>query len=81
MIPNREYCDDPYEILTVIEKIYSDMNLSEWTNAGGSKFYFRALVAVPYDTVDGIAKLMVNWIFLKDLRVNKLLIPSFESSL
>jgi hypothetical protein len=31
------------------------MNLSEWTNAGGSEFYFRALVAVPYDTVDGIA--------------------------
>jgi hypothetical protein len=55
-MPIREYCDNnPYEILRVIEKIYSDMNLSEWTNAGGSEFYFRALVAVLYHIVDSIA--------------------------
>jgi hypothetical protein len=31
------------------------MNLSEWLNAGGSEFYFKALVLVPYNTVDRIA--------------------------
>jgi hypothetical protein len=31
------------------------MNLSGWTNAGNSEFYFRALIAVFYHPVDSIA--------------------------